>query len=144
MSKCVRARLRVSGFARMFCAHGRPPQNPIVDKGFLGLIGNKVTSAVGCGCCVVRIDVVSQHLVLVKLRNPWGEQEWRGAWSDGSKEWTPAIRKQLKHVDANGTYYPLEFLWSGTELTRFVCRWNFLDGNWSALFVSRVRRQSVC
>jgi hypothetical protein len=25
----------------------------------------------------------------VKLRNPWGDTEWTGRWSDGSKEWTP-------------------------------------------------------
>lgn len=23
----------------------------------------------------------------VKLRNPWGETDWSGKWSDGSKEW---------------------------------------------------------
>jgi calpain-5 len=57
-------------------------KNPVTEKGFLGLIGNK-------------------RQVLLKVRNPWGEQEWTGAWSDGAPEWTAAIRKQLKHEVKN-------------------------------------------
>ena len=38
---------------------------------------------------------------LVRLRNPWGSTEWNGAWSDKSKELTPAIRTLLRHVDAD-------------------------------------------
>lgn len=26
---------------------------------------------------------------LLKIRNPWGKEEWQGDWSDGSKLWTP-------------------------------------------------------
>ena len=35
---------------------------------------------------------------LVKIRNPYGDegaQEWKGKWSDHSKEMTPEIRAQL-------------------------------------------------
>lgn len=34
-------------------------------------------------------------------RNPWGDSEWTGPWSDGSKEWTPEwldILPRLGHV----------------------------------------------
>jgi hypothetical protein len=30
---------------------------------------------------------------LLKLRNPWGEGEWKGPWSDRSTLWTEALRK---------------------------------------------------
>ena len=32
---------------------------------------------------------------LVKLRNPWGQGEWKGDWSDDSYLWTPELRKML-------------------------------------------------
>ncbi|KAG7109137.1 Calpain-8 like protein [Verticillium longisporum] len=35
---------------------------------------------------------------LVHLKNPWGKGEWKGAWSDGSKEWTPEWLRQLNHT----------------------------------------------
>ncbi|KAM3074584.1 hypothetical protein ACMFMG_008013 [Clarireedia jacksonii] len=41
------------------------------------------------------VEIDGQRLVL--LRNPWGEGEWKGAWSDGSKEWTPEWMQKLDH-----------------------------------------------
>ncbi|KAK5691755.1 hypothetical protein LTR17_025575 [Elasticomyces elasticus] len=37
-------------------------------------------------------------LRLLKLRNPWGETEWEGDWSDGSKLWTPTMMTKLGHT----------------------------------------------
>lgn len=31
-------------------------------------------------------------LRLLKIRNPWGDQEWTGDWSDKSSKWTPELK----------------------------------------------------
>jgi hypothetical protein len=33
---------------------------------------------------------------LLQLRNPWGSDEWKGAWSHGSKEWTDDMKAACK------------------------------------------------
>ncbi|KAI0536506.1 hypothetical protein GGR58DRAFT_474995 [Xylaria digitata] len=41
------------------------------------------------------VEIDGQRLVL--LKNPWGRYEWKGPWSDGSKEWTAEWLKKLDH-----------------------------------------------
>ena len=42
------------------------------------------------------LDHQGQKVRLVKLRNPWGKTEWKGAWSDSSPLWTSELKKRLR------------------------------------------------
>jgi hypothetical protein len=43
---------------------------------------------------------------LCKIRNPWGNGEWTGAWADNSKEWTPQLKNMLNHTaEEDGTFF---------------------------------------
>mmetsp|Transcript_7006 Transcript_7006/g.17882 ORF Transcript_7006/g.17882 Transcript_7006/m.17882 type:complete len:470 (-) Transcript_7006:265-1674(-) len=59
---------------------------------------------------------------LLKLRNPWGTFEWKGAWSDGSKEWSdhPGIKREVDYKDTDdGTFW--------MEYRDFKRRFNTVD-----------------
>jgi hypothetical protein len=45
---------------------------------------------------------------LVQLRNPWGSFEWKGKWSDGSREWTKAYIDEVGYVNADDGSFWME------------------------------------
>lgn len=43
---------------------------------------------------------------LVKVRNPWGSYEWKGAWHDKDPKWTNQIKKEVGFVGGeDGIFY---------------------------------------
>ncbi|QRW14156.1 calpain family cysteine protease [Ceratobasidium sp. AG-Ba] len=88
------------------------------------------------------------------VRNPWGKTEWTGAWSDGSKEWTPewlALLPELDHKFGNDGEFLMEYpdflntwtmiersrlfdrgwkmssMWLNANSRSFPCAWNYGD-----------------
>lgn len=66
----------------------------------MGLIGNHSYG-------VQEIAIIpATNEKLVKLRNPWGNFEWTGDWSDQSANWTPELKKTLNYTDSeDGTFW---------------------------------------
>ncbi|XP_043993183.1 calpain-2 catalytic subunit-like [Gambusia affinis] len=50
----------------------------------------------------------ARDVQLVRIRNPWGQVEWTGPWSDGSHEWkyvSDATKSKLDHVAEDGEFW---------------------------------------
>ena len=56
---------------------------------------------------IYKVDTGNGIERVVKLRNPWGNGEYNGAWSDSSKKWTASTKKQCGYTDDNddGVFY---------------------------------------
>ncbi|TFK50435.1 cysteine proteinase [Heliocybe sulcata] len=69
----------------------------------------------------------------LKIRNPWGNSEWNGRWSDGSKEWTSEwlqVLPELQHTFGDDGQFLMEYedflmTWSSVARTRLF------DSSWT-------------
>lgn len=113
--------------------------------------GSDLASAYGARENIVRMHAYSimeareiKGHRLLKVRNPWGEGEWRGAWSDGSEQWTPEWMELLNHRFGDDgqfwiSYEDLLREYSSFDRTRLfdsdwqiTQQWTTVDVPWSA------------
>ena len=63
---------------------------------------------------------IDQNRTLVKMRNPWGQGEWNGDWSDKSSLWTPELKQKVNYqnnVDDGVFYMDFRDFFSSFSLT---------------------------
>ena len=113
--------------------------------------GSDLASAYGARENIIRMHAYSimearevRGNRLLKVRNPWGEGEWRGAWSDGSEQWTPEWMELLNHRFGDDgqfwiSYEDLLREYSSFDRTRLFGpdwkisqQWTTVDVPWSA------------
>ena len=54
----------------------------------------------------VKSSVTGAEVKLIKMRNPWNKEFFKGEWSDKSLKWTTDLLDQADHEkDDDGVYY---------------------------------------
>jgi hypothetical protein len=80
----------------------------LLDGGY----GNRDGISEGHAYVIMEARELSTGEQLVKLRNPWGKGKkgnWEGAWSDGSKEFTPEAQRELNHKFGNDSVFWISY-----------------------------------
>ena len=87
------------------------------DKGESGIIEGHAYSLLQ----VCDFQHLGKRVRLVQLRNPWGNYEWNGEWSDNSTAWTHELDARYKHVNEDdGTFFiPFENFMNLFQVTHF-------------------------
>uniref|UniRef100_A0A8C7DV42 Calpain 9 n=1 Tax=Naja naja TaxID=35670 RepID=A0A8C7DV42_NAJNA len=73
-----------------------------------GLIKGHAYSVTG----IDEVNYRGQTVRLIRVRNPWGQVEWNGAWSDNSSEWdslSPSEKQQLHHTALDDGEFWMKF-----------------------------------
>jgi hypothetical protein len=72
---------------------------------------------------VHKVNTTKGNVKLVKLRNPWGNFEWDGDWSDKSRLWTSSIKEEVDYESSEkGVFYMTLEDYHNTFMTTIICK----------------------
>jgi hypothetical protein len=86
------------------CSVKNPKSVPVFKEKIKGIITEHAYAILKC--------VNFRGKKFMKIRNPWGESEWTGRWSDGSKEWDDEwldALKMLGHTFGDDGVFIMEY-----------------------------------
>ncbi|TVY39248.1 Calpain-type cysteine protease [Lachnellula subtilissima] len=124
----------------------------LLDGGY----GNREGISEGHAYVIMEARELSSGQRLLKLRNPWGKGKrgnWEGAWSDGSKEFTPEAQKELNHQFGNDSVFWISYqdllrkyqhfdrtrLFMDSPDWRITQKWISVEVPWKAEFEQKFR-----
>ncbi|XP_028437287.1 calpain-2 catalytic subunit [Perca flavescens] len=86
------------------CAINKTSADEVETRTPLKLVKGHAYSVTGAE----EVNFQGKPVQLVRIRNPWGEVEWTGPWSDGSSEWNHISKDEkskLNHVAEDGEFW---------------------------------------
>jgi len=108
----------------IMCAGSNSVPNKWEDISSVGIVSSHAYTVLSC--FLIKSNGV--RLRLVRLRNPWGQTEWNGDWSDKSKLWTPELKAQVGFVDkADGIFFMSEMDYLRYFSITTICK--YTDGH---------------
>ncbi|XP_046899416.1 calpain 2, (m/II) large subunit, like [Hypomesus transpacificus] len=87
------------------------------------------------------VEYKGDMLKLIRIRNPWGQVEWTGPWSDGSMQWRQISnddRERLSHQSEDG-----EFWMSFSDFLRHYSRLEICNLSPDALTDDNLKKWSL-
>uniref|UniRef100_A0A8B9GYF8 Calpain-1 catalytic subunit n=1 Tax=Astyanax mexicanus TaxID=7994 RepID=A0A8B9GYF8_ASTMX len=83
---------------------------------------------------------------LVRIRNPWGEVEWTGAWSDNSREWDSVDSSSRARLQVRRCFYKFfcKVKMSFRDFLQEFSRLEICNLTADALEASQVKKWSTC
>uniref|UniRef100_A0A8B9K3R8 Calpain 9 n=1 Tax=Astyanax mexicanus TaxID=7994 RepID=A0A8B9K3R8_ASTMX len=86
----------------LFINHTLPPITSSAEseaQTASGLVKGHAYSITG----LTEVDYIGKKVKLIRVRNPWGQVEWNGPWSDNSREWSGVDKAEKTRVLENST-----------------------------------------